>query len=268
MIPFFDIFGFTLPGYGMSLGIGVLVSYGLAGWLGTRSRLGNDHATTLYLFAGLGAVAGSRLLQLVVERHRFTDGIINGLMRPEGGIWYGALLGAIVTTIVYARIRKLSPFLTLDVMAPAWAIGHAFGRMGCYLGGCCFGTPTHGPLGVSFPRNSAAYFELENHDPTFIAEFGTVPLIPIQLFEAAGELALVGLLAYLFFKKLPDGVVFLTYAGSYSIMRFILEWWRFDPVRGWVIEGWLSTSQLIAVGMLAVAIGFAVRLRKKAAAVV
>jgi len=268
MIPFFDLFGFTLPGYGMSLGVGVLVSYGLASWLGGRSRLGSDHATTLYLFAGLGAVAGSRLLQLVVERHRFTDGIIKGLMRPEGGIWYGALLGAIATAILYARIRKLSPFLVLDVMAPAWAIGHAFGRIGCYLGGCCFGTPTDGPLGVSFPRNSAAYFELEHHDAAFIGELGTVPLIPIQLFEACGELLLVGGLTYLLLKKLPDGAVFLTYAASYSVMRFILEWWRFDPVRGWVVEGWVSTSQAIAIGMLAVAIGFAVRVRRKAAAVV
>jgi phosphatidylglycerol:prolipoprotein diacylglycerol transferase len=268
MQPYLDLFGFTIPGYGLFAGLGFLSSYGLVWSLGKKTRLGGDHATTLYLLAACGALIGSRVLQLIVEPQRFKGDVIGGLLRPEGGIWYGALLGALATVVIFARTKKLSPLMALDVMAPAWALAHALGRVGCFLGGCCFGVPTDGALGVVFPKNSAAYGELAHHNAMYVTDTGTIALFPVQLFEAGGELVLVGTLVFLLLRGLKDGAVILTYAGAYAVLRFVLEWWRFDPVRGWVIEGVLSTSQLIALGMAGGAVIVALRLRKKAPAVV
>jgi phosphatidylglycerol:prolipoprotein diacylglycerol transferase len=269
MSPFLDIFGFTIPGYGAFAGLAVLSSYGLAWFLGGKTRLGSDHATTIYLLAACGALIGSRVLQVIVERDRFAGNLVAGLLRPEGGIWYGALIGSIVMTIIFARAKKLSPLLALDVMAPAWAIAHSVGRVGCYLGGCCFGTPHEGSLAVVFPKNSAAYQELANHNGgVYVNEVGTTPLFPVQLFEAAGEAVLVVVLIALLLRGLKDGAVIFTYLGAYAVLRFVLEWWRFDPVRGWVIEDLLSTSQLIAVLMATGALVSWIYVRKKAPAVV
>lgn len=268
MQPYLDVFGFTIPGYGLFAGIAFLSSYGLAWWLGKKTPLGGDHATTLYLLAACGALVGSRILQVIVERERFEGDLVGGLLRPEGGIWYGALLGSITTVFVFARVKKLSPLLALDVMAPAWSLAHAVGRVGCFLGGCCFGVPHDGGLAVVFPKNSAAYTELGHHNAMYVNEQGTVALFPVQLFEAAGEMVLVGVLIALLLRGAKNGAVILTYAGAYAVLRFVLEWWRFDPVRGWVIEGVLSTSQLIALFMLGGALALAWSLRRKAAAVV
>jgi phosphatidylglycerol:prolipoprotein diacylglycerol transferase len=128
--------------------------------------------------------------------------------------------------------------------APAVALGHAIGRIGCFLAGCCWGRECSSPWAVTFT------------DPAAERNVGVplnVPLHPTQLYEALGNLLILALLLT-FENRRWKGQTFAWYLGAYAILRGTLEFFRGDP-RGSVLDGAVSTSQLIALAGLAAAVG-------------
>jgi len=127
--------------------------------------------------------------------------------------------------------------------------GLFFGRLGCFFGGCCFGTVTDHPLGISFPAYSAAS---DKHLRDGLLASKALPSLPVhatQLYEAAGCLLLAAVLAlYVHPRKRFDGQVMLCFLGGYAVLRFLIEIVR-DDDRGAVLG--LSTSQWIGVAILA-----------------
>jgi phosphatidylglycerol:prolipoprotein diacylglycerol transferase len=121
-------------------------------------------------------------------------------------------------------------------MAPYIALGHAFGRLGCFFAGCCYGAPCSGPVCITF------------NDPHSLAPLG-VPLFPTQLMESGGDLIIFGALIFLRRYKTFDGQLFWLYPLFYSVLRFTVEFFRGDAVRGLYFGGLVSTSQIIAVFM-------------------
>ena len=135
-------------------------------------------------------------------------------------------------------------------MAPSIALGQAFGRLGCFSAGCCYGAPTSGPLSVIFT------------DPHSLAPLG-VPLFPTQLMEATGNLAIFCALLLLRRSKKFDGQLFWLYVLFYAVLRFIVEIFRGDAIRGLYFGNAISTSQIIAIGMFLLAGIMLVRLSKR-----
>jgi prolipoprotein diacylglyceryltransferase len=135
-----------------------------------------------------------------------------------------------------------------DLFAPALALGHAFGRLGCFAAGCCFGKETASRVGVAFPRGSVAFDVLSSAGAVPAGAGETPPLHPTQLYEAAGELALFGLLCALRPRlRQRPGALLLVYLGLYALLRFVVEIFRGDVLRGFPIElhtprlaGWLG----------------------------
>jgi phosphatidylglycerol:prolipoprotein diacylglycerol transferase len=171
----------------------------------------------------------------------------------SGGVFYGGLIGAVAALVLLLRKRRIAFWTFVDMAAPAAALGHAIGRVGCFLAGCCWGRECSLPWAVTFT------------DPAAERNVGVplnVPLHPTQLYESAGLLALCGLLLALGRRR--PGQVFAVYLGGYALLRFTIEFFRGDP-RGSVFGGALSTSQLIALAGFTAALGIAWWSRTKTA---
>jgi phosphatidylglycerol:prolipoprotein diacylglycerol transferase len=169
-----------------------------------------------------------------------------------GGVFYGGLLGALVTAIVLVRRYRLRLWTTADIFAPGIALGHVVGRLGCLLAGCCYGRPTDVPWAITFTNQAAA------------DNVGTplgVPLHPTQLYDAFAELAILAvLLATERRGRAFEGRTFWLYMLLYAVSRFIIEFYRGDD-RGMILG--VSTSQFVSLVVAPLAIVMLVRLRAR-----
>jgi len=166
------------------------------------------------------------------------------LFRSQGGlVFYGGVAGAALVGWRFARREGWSFAAFGDLFAPALALGHAFGRLGCFAAGCCFGKIGGGRLAVAFPRGSVAFDELAGHGAVPPGWDTTPGLHPTQLYEAFGELAIFTALLLLRprLRRRP-GALLLTYLACYATLRFVVEIFRGDVVRGLVVA--LETPRL------------------------
>lgn len=212
-------------------------------WLLRRKALREDlpdqKILDLCLYILASAILGAKLLLVLVEWRRY-------LARPadlvevlrSGGVFYGGLIAATAVAIWYMRRHDLPAWRIADMGAPSIALGEAIGRWGCFAAGCCYGKESHGPLAVTFT------------DPFANEAVGTplnVPLHPTQIYLSASAFLIFLVLQWAYRRKTFDGEVFWLYVLLYAITRGILETWRGDLVRGFVIPGILSTSQFIGL---------------------
>jgi phosphatidylglycerol:prolipoprotein diacylglycerol transferase len=248
MHPILIDFGFfQLPSYGLLLAIAVLVAL----WTGRAraNRVGIDGARVVDfgLWLVVWALVGAKLLLVVVEWRRYLadPGQLLGLVRA-GGVFYGGFLAAVVAAVVLLKRYKLEPLPTFDVLAPSLALGQAIGRIGCLLGGCCWGRECHLPWAITYT------------DPVAAANLGTplhVPLHPFPIYAALFNFSLFLVLSWMFDQRYAAGRVFASYLVLYGAGRFLLEFVRGDEQRGLYFDGALSTSQLIGVALIAIGAG-------------
>lgn len=241
-----DLGFYQIPTYGVLLYTGIVLGIWLASRRGKLVGLPGDKVMDLGAWVVLWGLAGSKLLLVITDPSYLTSFAgVWGLMRA-GGVFYGGLIGALVAAAVLLRRYKLPFFSVADVLAPSVALGQFFGRLGCFSAGCCYGRACSSPLGVVFTNPLAA-------------EVSGTPLgvliYPTQLFEAAFNLANYAFLAWLFRRRFRPGTVFAAYLISYGIARFIIEFFRGDADRGFVLGGALSTSQAIAGVMVPIGVG-------------
>ncbi len=273
----------TIHTYGVLLVVAFLIAIYVARRLARREGLEPDHVVDLGVYVILGGLVGAKLLLLVVDwsfytrqfRNILEEGggpvgealgflgrtgeVIGTLARmglsllQAGGVFYGGLIAGILVGIWYMRRHSLPVWKVADVTAPAIAIGHAFGRVGCFAAGCCYGVPTEAPWGVTFT---------DSYSGTLVGVPLNIPLHPTQLYSALGNLAIFAGLLWFYRRKKFDGQVFWVYVLSYGAFRFLVEFWRGDP-RGSLFGGALSTSQFVAIIMVTVALGMLARLRMR-----
>lgn len=170
----------------------------------------------------------------------------------SGFVFYGSLLFAIPTMLIFFRVHKLPTLAMLDIMAATSCILHAFGRMGCFMAGCCYGAPHDGLFSVTFS------------DPVCAANPLNTPLHPTQLYSSTMILAILVIILFVSRRKQFDGQLFMLYLMLYAIGRSIIEIFRGDLERGFLIDNILSNSQLISILVFLAALFFYIRLAKKA----
>ena len=213
----------------------------------------------IFLAALPVGLAGARLLPIIqdaVAAGRLTWGIVSS----GGLVFYGGALAALAALYAGCRLARLSPWPLLDAVCLFVPLGHAFGRLGCFFGGCCFGAPTDAAYAVRFPAGSPAFLQHRVQGLLPDGAVASLPVHPSQLYETAGNLVLFGLLLYLARRRtLPPGRLTALYLVGYALLRFALEFWRGDTIRG-VYYG-LSASQYVALAVLAtvVAVAFPAR---------
>jgi phosphatidylglycerol:prolipoprotein diacylglycerol transferase len=243
-LPAFELFGkhlgpFTLHTYGVLLAIAFLAGLWIAGRQAKKAGLDANRITDMAVYVLIAGLVGAKLLLLVVEWSYFSKNPRELLsIFQSGGVFYGGLLGALPVAWWYIRRHSLPGWRTADVLAPGVALGQGLGRLGCFAAGCCFGRPADVPWAVTF------------RDPYATRTVGTpldTALHPTQIYESLAVFAIFGFLLWLSSRRTFDGQVMLAYVALYSVVRFLIEFYRGDAARGTVFGGMLSTSQFIAI---------------------
>jgi phosphatidylglycerol:prolipoprotein diacylglycerol transferase len=222
--------------YGFMIAIGFLVGVYVARKLAVRAQIDPERTLDMAFWALLVGFAGCRILFIITRLDYFLADPLAMFKIWEGGlVFFGGPILVIPFIWWYTRRHKLPLGKTLDVLTPPLVIAHMFGRFGCLAAGCCYGKPTGTNFGVRL------YSDLV--DPALRG----IPLHPTQLYEAGSLFILFWGLLYVFKHKTFNGQVTVTYLMAYPIIRSIIEIFRGDSIRGFVIDNVLSTSQFISI---------------------
>lgn len=200
----------------------------------------------IVIFSFLGMALGAKIMAILVNLPAMIADLsvltenplayLNHYILEAGFVFYGGLYGCLLTMLIFCRVKKMEFSLLCGPLIPVIPLFHAFGRIGCFLEGCCYGRPTDSFLGVVFHHSEIA--------PNDIA------LLPVQLFESGFEFILF-ILIHILARKYNNGRLELgVYLTAYALWRFIIEFFRYDAYRGFI--GPLSVSQVISVITLAV----------------
>ena len=223
----------TIHGYGLMIGLGVMAALLLGDYRSKKFGLNGDHIYGMTFSAVILGFVAARILFIITEWESFLQNPIQYLA-GAGFVVYGGIIGGFLTIYGFCKIKKIDMLAYLDLMIPSVALAQGFGRIGCFLAGCCYGRETDSVLGVVFTNSDFAP--------------NGVKVLPTQLFMAGGDLLLMAILLWYASKRPVRGRTSMLYLILYSIGRFIIEFLRNDD-RGTV--GTLSTSQFIAIFTLA-----------------
>ena len=260
MLPFINIFGLNIPIYGLMMVVGLIGGSCITYMRARRVGLIGENLIIILACALGCAILGGGLLYVLVT---YTPSEIIALIKAgkwnalAGIVFYGALIGGTLGALLGSAIAGDDIRNYLDVVVPVIPLGHAFGRIGCFCAGCCYGRPTDSAIGVVYTQAIGG------------APLG-VRLLPVQLFEASADVILFIILMAVsarlrsgnMMTNRADSVVndgsraavagiksrYLTtclYCMLYGVARFILEFYRYDSIRG--MAAGLSTSQWISI---------------------
>lgn len=235
-VDLFTIGKFTIHGYGFMIGLGILCCVLLGMYRARKRNMSEEAVLDIAIYGVLGGFIGAKLLFVLVEFESF---IKNPMMiiASEGFVVYGGIIAGVLAAILYCRHKKLIFLEYFDLLMPSVALAQGFGRIGCLLAGCCYGRPTDSFLGIVFPKGCMA--------PSGIK------LLPTQIFSSIGDFVMAGILICFARKSKKAGNVGILYMFLYSIGRFLIEMFRSDNRGG---LGSMSTSQIISIGILALAV--------------
>ncbi len=262
MLPIlFKIGPLTIHTYGFLLAIGVLSAMMLGLKLGKEDNINTKNLSDLIFFSILIGLLGAKIYLFFTEFGYYTKnpGKIKELL-TQAGVFYGGLIFGLLFAIWFIRKKKMDFKKIGDLAGPSIALGHFFGRLGCFSAGCCYGRDAHGcSIGIIFPD---------------LGQETNVPIgrsiYPTQLMEALLNLLNFILLLFLYKKKRTfDGKIFAIYIFNYSLIRFFVEYFRGDPDRGYIFGGTdapfisLSIPQLISIVGVLLSIFLYLNFRRK-----
>lgn len=235
----------TIYSYGVLLASAYLLGLWLAVRRARAAGVDPNRIMDLLIWVIIAALVGAKALLFIVDFQHFTSSPQEFMtLLRSGGVFYGGLIAAVVVCIWQLRKHRLPLWKSGDLFAPGIGLGYMVGRLGCLMAGCCYGRPTDVAWAITFT------------DPAANLNVGTplnVGLHPTQLYEAAAGLVLWG--AMLLLEKRKGhfaGRTFWSFALLYSVLRFIIEFYRGDD-RGFVFNA-VSTSQLISLVLAPISI--------------
>lgn len=228
----FSIGPVTIHGYGLMIGIGIVLALIAGTYLAKKKGIDADELFNLTTISVIGGFACAKVLFCIVEWDSFVKTPL-GTLGSSGFVVYGGIIGGILLCALYCKMKKLPFWKYFDTVLPAVAIAQGFGRIGCFLAGCCYGRETDSFVGIAF------------HNSKFAPN--DVKLIPTQLFSSAGCFIMAAVLFAYSRKERKDARTGALYLIMYSIGRSVIEYFRND-YRGAI--GILSTSQFISIFIL------------------
>ncbi len=200
--------------YGVMVAASFLITVVHWSWLARREGRPEGFGSELGFWIMLSGILGARVAYIVANLDYFMTTPWEMVRIDKGGlIWYGGFLGASLALIIFAR-RNKEPLMKLaDFTISGVPLGHAIGRIGCFLNGCCYGTPTHGSWAV-YTADAWRY--------------------PVQLYEAVFNLLVYGILLWIYRRNRINGRILAAYLLLYPVGRFFLEFLRGDERIHWL----------------------------------
>ena len=257
--------------YSAFLLLGLLAGYLISRWRAPRAGIKGAHIDNLTLLITVLSLFGARLFSWIFY---FPPGVSfwEALHDPGGGmVFYGGMIFGLLTVIVYGRIARLEIGNLMDVFGPGLALGLAFGRIGCFMAGCCWGdlcvdanalshlpasarasqiqtfagiSSSGFPLAVRFPEGSGAFEQHQKLGLLGADAVSSLPVHPVQLYEAALALVICFFLHRWFAHRRWHGQIFCLLILSYGVARFGTEFLRADNPP---IYFGLTLSQVISI---------------------
>jgi phosphatidylglycerol---prolipoprotein diacylglyceryl transferase len=221
--------------YGVLVAAGFLLGLLTAARRAKTAGIDPERINDLGIWLIVAGMTGGKLFHIIFFWHDFVGGWrAAGLASlREGFVFYGGFIAASVATLVYVRAKKLPLAKVADAFAPSVALGHGFGRLGCFFEGCCYGKPCALPWAVRFP-------------------FSPTPRHPTELYEAAGNFVIFAALAAYYRRRKFDGEVWWLYVLCYGALRFVVEFFRGDYDVHYF--GIFTLGQFVAAVMIVVAL--------------
>jgi phosphatidylglycerol:prolipoprotein diacylglycerol transferase len=222
----------------------------LAWWL-IEKLSGRKDLSNLMMALMIGGVLGSRIAYVIEHwSAEFASRPFNVVRIDQGGLmFYGGFILSFAVFFGWCFIKRERPLALADLLSTVLPLGHAFGRIGCFFYGCCYGRDSDAWCAVTFPAGSPSWYE---HGRCMVS------VLPTQLFEAAALLALfAALLAFwhrkTFMRGFGEGALTGLYMIGYGVIRFGIEYLRGDPRAA---VGPFSISQTISIALIAAGLGF------------
>jgi len=244
----FHIGSLEVRWYGIMVALAVIVGVAVPVLIARREGVGNitqNQILSVAVWAVPGGVVGARLIHVFDEWGYFMDHpgeIVGG----EGMGVFGAILGGTLVGVLYARIKGIPVGRLCDVSAFGLLLAQAVGRIGCFLNGCCYGTETGLPWGVTWTHP-------DSYGP--VAD----PVHPTQLYELLFDLVLAALL-WTFRKRVrPAGALYLIYISAYAAGRFLISFLRENEEAFWGLQ----QAQVVSIVVLIVAVGLLIHVYRQ-----
>jgi phosphatidylglycerol:prolipoprotein diacylglycerol transferase len=230
----------TIRTYGVAVALAFLFGILLVRRGAKQRGINPDSAYDIVLAAMLGGIIGARIVYVMKNWSEFAQNPLEIFATWQGGlVFYGGLIGGTLAVLLaIVRIRRLPMGKVADIVAPALALGSAIGRLGCFCNGCCYGKQTGVPWAITFTDSASAASPL-----------GT-PLHPTQLYEFSYNILILAVLLWAEKRFKSDGLLFWLFITLYGLFRFIVEFFRTNPV---AFAG-MSASQIFSALMFVVGI--------------
>lgn len=219
----------TIYGYGLMIGLGVVAALLIGEYRAKKKGLNGDFIYGLTILTVVLGFLSAKLLYTITEWSTFISDPMQ-IISGNGFVVFGGIIGGIATIWFYCKWKKEDPVLYMDLMVPSVAIAQGFGRIGCFLAGCCYGHETECAIGITFRTSQFAP--------------NNVSLMPTQLIMSVGNFVIAGILFWFSRREYKKGQVGALYLILYSVGRFFVEYLR-DDFRGSI--GPFSTSQFIGI---------------------
>ncbi len=234
----FSIGPFTVYGYGLMIAIAIIAAYVTTEIRAKKYKMAQELIFSLVAWCAVGGLAGAKLLYIIIELPNIIESENFLYDIATGFVVYGGIISGIITGYIFCKVKKLKFLDYFDLGMPSIAIAQGFGRIGCFLAGCCYGVETDSCIGITF------------HNSQFAPN--DVSLVPTQLLSSG--LNFIHFLILIIFakRKKASGQVAALYLILYSSGRYVMEMFRGDLDRGSV--GQFSTSQFISIFLFVIGV--------------
>lgn len=244
MRPFINVFGIGIPSYGLLNALGISAGIVIAVLRAEHNK--REDVFYCCLFGVIGVGVGAAALHFLINIPLLIstaeligrEGFFVWLSQAYGLVFYGGLFGGILGAFIYCKAFKIEFWPLFETIVPSIPLMHSIGRIGCFMGGCCFGIPWSGRLAVTFSESLGA--------PNGIG------LFPVQLLEAGLLMALFIVMLVYARRPRPRGSVTGLYLLIYAFIRLITERFRWDEARRFFLG--VSTSQWISLILIPVSL--------------
>ncbi len=235
----------VVPTYGVFAGLALLLAMLATRWFARIEGRDPSQVMDAIFWSIVVGLVGAKVLEGIINWPRYfgTPGGFR-LWIYSTGVFLGGLIAAVAFGAYQFHKIRLPALQGLDILAPVAALIEGVGRWGCFFSGCCWGTPCDLPWAVTFPE---AAQRIHRGLPA-------VPLHPTQIYMSLNGFLILAILLFAYRRKRFHGQIIVTFVALYSVSRFFIEYVRGDAERGFVLNGLLSTSQMLSLVLLVVSI--------------